>query len=113
MGNELAAGGPPSSPALWAGNEISNKRLTACLPPDTGARNIDSLLNQQILPVLPSSCWRSRPCILSLPDCGLTGMMKTELCWNLMRNNGGSCDVQFFDHAHKLKKLAACKVGGC
>ncbi|MEQ4745734.1 type VI secretion system ATPase TssH, partial [Enterobacter cloacae] len=25
---------------------------TACLLPDTGARNIDSLLNQQILPVL-------------------------------------------------------------
>lgn len=26
--------------------------VTACLLPDTGARNIDSLLNQQILPVL-------------------------------------------------------------
>ena len=29
------------------------KRLTAaCLLPDTGARNVDNLLNQQILPVL-------------------------------------------------------------
>ncbi|MFA7895810.1 hypothetical protein, partial [Pseudomonas putida] len=26
--------------------------VAACLLPDTGARNIDSLLNQQILPVL-------------------------------------------------------------
>ncbi len=26
--------------------------VSACLLPDTGARNIDSLLNQQILPVL-------------------------------------------------------------
>ncbi|CNI66504.1 Clp ATPase [Yersinia frederiksenii] len=26
--------------------------VTACLLPDTGARNIDSLLNQKILPVL-------------------------------------------------------------
>ena len=31
---------------------LSNALVAACLLPDTGARNIDSLLNQQILPVL-------------------------------------------------------------
>ncbi len=31
---------------------LNEALVAACLLPDTGARNIDSLLNQQILPVL-------------------------------------------------------------
>ena len=31
---------------------LKDALVSACLLPDTGARNIDSLLNQQILPVL-------------------------------------------------------------
>ncbi len=31
---------------------MQNMLTDACLLPDTGARNVDSLLNQQILPVL-------------------------------------------------------------
>ncbi|WP_370968233.1 hypothetical protein, partial [Enterobacter wuhouensis] len=31
---------------------LSDALTAACLLPDTGARNVDSLLNQQILPVL-------------------------------------------------------------
>lgn len=34
------------------GTALNDALVTACLLPDTGARNIDSLLNQQILPVL-------------------------------------------------------------
>jgi len=34
------------------GDGLSAALTAACLLPDTGARNIDSLLNQQILPVL-------------------------------------------------------------
>ncbi|WP_145532872.1 type VI secretion system ATPase TssH [Yersinia alsatica] len=34
------------------GESLYDTLVTACLLPDTGARNIDSLLNQQILPVL-------------------------------------------------------------
>ena len=33
-------------------NSLYDALTAACLLPDTGARNIDSLLNQQILPVL-------------------------------------------------------------
>lgn len=34
------------------GDSLSDTLTSACLLPDTGARNVDSLLNQQILPVL-------------------------------------------------------------
>lgn len=34
------------------GESLYDALTAACLLPDTGARNIDSLLNQQILPVL-------------------------------------------------------------
>lgn len=34
------------------GESLIDKLTKACLLPDTGARNVDSLLNQQILPVL-------------------------------------------------------------
>ena len=34
------------------GESLIDILTTACLLPDTGARNVDSLLNQQILPVL-------------------------------------------------------------
>ena len=34
------------------GDSLNDALVAACLLPDTGARNIDSLLNEQILPVL-------------------------------------------------------------
>ncbi|WP_300006119.1 hypothetical protein, partial [uncultured Cedecea sp.] len=34
------------------GEPLYQALTNACLLPDTGARNVDSLLNQQILPVL-------------------------------------------------------------
>jgi type VI secretion system protein VasG len=34
------------------GESLIDTLTAACLLPDTGARNVDSLLNQQILPVL-------------------------------------------------------------
>ncbi|MCX8713312.1 type VI secretion system ATPase TssH [Gilliamella sp. B3464] len=36
------------------GKQLYDQLVTACLLPDTGARNIDSILNQQILPVVSS-----------------------------------------------------------
>ncbi|MCX8726500.1 type VI secretion system ATPase TssH [Gilliamella sp. B2838] len=36
------------------GKQLYNQLVAACLLPDTGARNIDSILNQQILPVVSS-----------------------------------------------------------
>ena len=36
------------------GKQLYDQLVSACLLPDTGARNIDSILNQQILPVVSS-----------------------------------------------------------
>ncbi len=64
----------------------------ACLLPDTGARNIDSLLNQQILPVLSQQLLAQQARTISQPNYGLAGMRKTGLYWSSLRkrcNNGG------------------------
>ena len=39
---------------------LSEALVAACLLPDTGARNIDSLLNEQILPVLSQQLLQRR-----------------------------------------------------
>lgn len=53
------------------GESLSDTLTAACLLPDTGARNVDSLLNQQILPVLSQQLLRhmalkQKPSVLTL-----------------------------------------------
>ena len=57
-------------------DSLYDQLTAACLLPDTGARNIDSLLNQQILPVLsPVSYTHLLP--WRIPSCpAYTGMWR-------------------------------------
>jgi type VI secretion system protein VasG len=55
----------------------------ACLLPDTGARNVDSLLNQQILPVLSQQLLTHMAAKQKPASLRLSWMMKKGSAWNL------------------------------
>ena len=72
-------GGSPTGITTRSSDALFDALTDACLLPDTGARNIDSLLNQQILPVLSQQLLthmaaKQKPASLTLGWCEEEGI---------------------------------------
>ncbi len=87
-GQGRRAGGARFGVPLACDDGLVDALVAACLLPDTGARNIDSLLDQQILPVLAASCSQrgeqgggGGP----RPRSGWLSRMRTASGWSLTR----------------------------
>lgn len=66
------------------GDGLSAALTAACLLPDTGARNVDSLLNQQILPVLSQQLLLQMAAKQKPQQLTLDWDDEEASCWNLL-----------------------------